>query len=367
MPLPFSNKPLNPAAAKPQAQGHMRTAARLGMIAVGALLVVAPSLWNSAQAQEAITVYTSRHYASDDVLFKKFSSQTGIAVNVVKSNDEPLLERLRSEGAASPADVLLLADASRLWKAEQDGFFQPSKSAILKKVIPASQQNNDLWYGLSSRARVIVVDPLRVRPEQVKTYADLAKPEFKGMVCARSSAHPYMLSLIGSQLESMGPAKAKAWAEGVVANLARAPKGGDTDQIKAIASGECAIALSNSYYYVRLMRSDKADEREAAAKTRLVWPNQDGAGAHMNVSGGGILKSAKNAANARRFLEFLASAEAQQEFATGNNEWPVVAGIALNNPELESLGKFKRDPMPVAKFASRQRDAAALADQVGWR
>ncbi len=348
----------------------------LGWATLGAtalLLVLAPGLMPSAQAQtkaqapSAITVYTSRHYASDEALFQKFTQQTGVAVNLVKSSDEPLLERLRSEGTASPADVLLLADAARLWKAEHEGMFQATQSALLKKTIPASQQNSDLWYGLTSRARVIVVDPTKVRPGQIKTYADLARPEFKGMVCTRSSAHPYMLSLIGSQMEAMGPAAAKAWAQGVVNNLARAPKGGDTDQIKAIASGECAIALSNSYYYVRLMRSEKADERALAAKTQLIWPNQEGAGTHMNVSGGGILKSSKNVANARRFLEFLASPTSQQEFATGNNEWPVVAGIALNNPELESLGSFKRDPMPVARFAARQREAAALADQVGWR
>lgn len=317
--------------------------------------------------ERVLNLYTARHYSSDEALYAAFTKQTGIKINVVTAGDEPLLERLRSEGNASPADVLLLADASRLERAAQEGLFAPVQSKALEQAIPAALRNQNLWFGFTTRARVIVVDPLRVNPEQVKTYADLAKPAFKGMVCSRTAAHPYMLSLISAQIAHLGPEKAKAWAQGVKNNLARPPKGGDTDQIKAVASGECAIAITNTYYYARLMRSKKPEDRQVAAKTRLVWPDQDGVGTHVNISGGGLVKSAPNRAHAQAFLEFLASPEAQAQFAEANNEWPARSGVKTNNPELESLGTFKADPMPVAQYASKVRAAQELVDQVGWR
>lgn len=325
---------------------------------------LAPSLQAS---EKVLNLYTARHYSSDDALYASFTQKTGIRVNVVTTSDELLLQRLRSEGKASPADVLLLADASRLDRAAQEGFFDPVNSPALERAIPASLRNQNLWFGFTTRARVLVVDPLRVKPEQLKTYADLANPAFKGMVCTRSAAHPYMLSLVGSQIAHQGIEKARAWAQGVKNNLARPPKGGDTDQVKAVASGECAIAVTNTYYYARLMRSSKPEDRQVAAKTRLVWPDQAGAGTHINISGGGVLKTAPNKANALAFLEFLASPEAQAQFAEANNEWPARQGVTINNPELESLGRFKADPMPVAQFAGQVRAAQELVDQVGWR
>lgn len=352
-----------PRTMNPPRRASLQTLALYAALA-SSLLGLTPSLHAS---EKVLNLYTARHYSSDETLYASFTKQTGIQVNVVTAGDEPLLERLRSEGQASPADVLLLADASRLERATQEGLFIPVSSKVLEQAIPAALRNQNLWFGFTTRARVIVVDPLRVKPEQVKTYADLANPAFRGLICSRTAAHPYMLSLISAQIVHMGPEKAKAWAQGVKNNLARPPKGGDTDQIKAVASGECAIAITNTYYFARLLRSKKPEDRAIAAKTRLVWPDQAGAGTHVNISGGGLLKTAPNKAHAQAFLEFLASPEAQAQFAEANNEWPARVGVKINNPELESLGRFKADPMPVAQYAAKVRAAQELVDQVGWR
>ncbi len=339
----------------------------VGLALLAALL--APGL-RQAQAQATagvLNLYTARHYSSDDVLYEKFTKATGIKVNVVSAGDEALLQRIKSEGAASPGDVLLLADASRLYAAEQDGLFQATQSASLEKAIPASLRSGNLWFGLTTRARVLVIDPARVKADSVKTYADLASPALKGLVCTRTASHPYMISLIASQAAHNGADKAEAWAKGVVANLARKPKGGDTDQIVAVASGECGVAVSNSYYYARLMRSSKPEDQAVVAKTKLIWPDQAGRGTHINISGGGTLKNAPNKDNARKFLEFLASKEAQTDFANGNNEWPVLAGLKADNPALKTLGDFKRDPQAIGDFAKQIRTAQQIADKTGWK
>jgi iron(III) transport system substrate-binding protein len=319
----------------------------------------------TAKAKE-LTLYTARHYSSDDALYAEFTRKTGIRVNVISAGDQPLIERLKSEGPASPADVLLLADAARLWAADQEGLFQPLGSKALEKAIPSDLRTTN-WVGLTTRARVLVIDPKRIKASDVQSYSDLARPEMKGLVCTRSGSHPYMLSLFGSLLVTQGPEKTEAWMKSVVSNLARPPKGGDTDQIRAVASGECGVAVSNSYYYARLMRSTKPADQEAIAKTQLIWPNQKMAGTHINISGGGIVKTAPNPTNGRAFLEFLASKETQAAFAEGNNEWPVVKGVVTNNPALDKLGAFKADPMPVEKFAAQQRLAQQLVDKTGWK
>lgn len=340
---------------------------RLVGLALLAALIATGLPQAQAQAPGSLNLYTARHYSSDDALYEKFTRATGIKVNVVSAGDEALLQRIKSEGAASPGDVLLLADASRLYAAEQDGLFQPTSSQLLQKAIPSSLRSGSLWFGLTTRARILVIDPARVKPETIKTYADLASPALKGLVCTRTASHPYMISLIASQAAHLGADQAEAWAKGVVANLARKPKGGDTDQIKAVASGECGVAVSNSYYYARLMRSTKPEDRAVIAKTKLVWPDQAGRGTHINVSGGGTLKNAPNQENARKFLEFLASKEVQADFADGNNEWPVVAGVKTNNPALKSLGAFKRDTQAIADFARQIRSAQQIADKTGWK
>jgi iron(III) transport system substrate-binding protein len=290
------------------------------------LLVVALALAAcTAFAQEkVVNLYSARHYQTDEALYANFTKATGIKINRIEAGDEALLERLANEGANSPADVVLLVDAARLAKAQQAGLFQPVQSAELTSKIPAHLRAPDgSWYAFSTRARVIVYNKANVKAQDVDTYEELADAKNKGKVCTRSGSHPYQLSLAASLIEHMGEAKAEEWARGMVANMARPPRGGDTDQIMGVASGECGVALSNSYYVARLMRSTKPEEQAAIAKVGVVWPNQDTRGTHVNISGGAVAKSAKNRDNAVKFLEYLASDEAQVYFANGNNEWPV--------------------------------------------
>ena len=321
-----------------------------------------------SQAQEAmLNLYTARHYQTDEALYTNFTKRTGIRINRIEGGEDALFERIKTEGANSPADVFITVDIGRIWKAEQAGIFEAVKSNVLDSRIPASFRDpGNRWFGFSARARVIVYNKAMVKPGEIKNYEDLADPRWKGKLCTRSSSHPYMLSLIASMVAHLGEAKAEAWLKGVRANLARDPKGGDTDQIRAAAVGECAIAVTNQYYFVRMLRG-KPDERQAAEKLAVVFPNQDNRGTHMNISGGGMLRNAPHKDAARRFLEYLASDEAQAYFANGNNEWPVVAGVKLNNPELESLGKFKQDSINVATLGQNQTLAQMLSDRVGYK
>jgi iron(III) transport system substrate-binding protein len=319
-----------------------------------------------------LNLYSARHYQTDEALYKDFTAATGIKVNLLEAGDEALLERLRSEGKSSPADVVLMVDAARLWRAQIDGLFQPINSAILKKKIPAQLQGKDdgqgaQWFGFSTRARVLVINKTGVNPTQIQTYEDLAKPEFKGKVCTRSGSHPYMLSWIGSMSEHLGEAKTLQWATAVVGNFARKPRGGDTDQIKAVANGECAIAVTNTYYLVRLMRSDKPEDKAIMQNIQIIWPNQKTTGTHFNVAGGAVAKNAPNRDGAIKFLEYLASDSAQRYFAEGNNEWPSVVGLKVNNPALYSLGEYKADTTPLASIGRAQVLAQRIVDKAGWR
>jgi iron(III) transport system substrate-binding protein len=344
-----------------------------GLRAVVACAIVGGSLsiWHDAHAQageKVLNLYSARHYQTDEALYANFTQQTGIKINRIELGDEPLLQRLKSEGANSPADVVLLVDAARLWRAQIDGLFQPTQSKLLQERIPAQWRSNDnTWYGFSSRARTIFFDPSKVKAEDVDTYAELADPKNKGKVCTRSGSHPYMLSLIGSIAEHEGEAKAEAWAKGVVANMARPPRGGDTDQIRAVAAGECAIALSNTYYWVRLLRSSDAKDKDVVAKVRMVWPDQKGVGTHMNISGGAVARYAPNRDNAVKFLEYLSSPEAQQYFANGNNEWPLAVGTKLTNAELASLGSAKQDTLSISSVGKGQLAAQRILDRAGYR
>lgn len=317
---------------------------------------------------KVLNLYSSRHYNTDEALYSNFTKQTGIKVNRIEAPEDALLERLRNEGAASPADVLITVDAGRLWRAEQLGLFQPVKSAVLDARIPAPlRQPDGLWFGFSTRARVIVYAKDSVKPGDIRNYEDLADPKWKGKVCMRSSASMYNLSLMSSLVGHLGEPKAEAWAKGVVANFARAPKGGDTDQIKALAAGECALSLVNTYYYVRMLKATKPDERAAIERVGMVWPNQDGRGTHVNISGAGLMKSAPNREAGVKFLEYLASDEAQRYFANGNNEFSVVGSVSVDNPELASIGKFKPDAQNVSVFGKNQAAAQKVYDRAGWR
>ena len=320
-----------------------------------------------ASAEEKVlNLYSARHYQTDEALYTNFTAKTGIRINRIEGKEDELLERIRNEGANSPADVLLTVDAARLAKAHELGLFAPVTSKVLEARIPAHLRTED-WFSFSTRGRVIVYRKGSVNPDDVKSYDDLAKPALKGKLCSRSGSHPYNLSLGASIIAHQGEAKAEEWARGVVANFARTPKGGDTDQIKAVAAGECQVALSNTYYVARLMRSTKPEEQKMMEKVGVVWPNQATTGTHINVSGGGVLKHAPHKAAALSFLEYLASDEAQRHFADGNNEWPAVASVKLNNPALTALGTFKPDDLNVGELAKNAAKAQKLYDRAGWR
>ncbi len=335
------------------------------------LALAAVSFGASAQ-EKVLNVYSARHYQTDEALYGGFTKQTGIKINRIEADDNALLERLKNEGANSPADVILMVDAARLWQAESQGLFQPVKSAVLAQRIPANLQGREAgkdpqWFGFSTRARAIVYNKADVKAADVDTYAKLADPKNKGKVCTRSGSHPYMLSLIGSMIEQKGEAATEAWAKGMVANMARAPKGGDTDQIKAVASGECGVALTNSYYFVRLLRSTKPEDKDVISKVGYIWPDQAGSGTHVNVAGAGVARNAPHKAEAIQFLEYLASDQAQDYFASGNNEWPAVKSAKINNPALDSLGSFKAENVSIAAIGRNQVTAQKILDRAGYK
>jgi iron(III) transport system substrate-binding protein len=350
----------------------MKKLFRIKSLVAGALLAsiaVAGLYATTAVAQDkVVNLYSARHYSTDEALYSNFTKATGIKINRLDGGEDALLTRIKAEGANSPADVFLTVDAGRLWTADQDGVFAPIQSKLLTERIPAAYRlASNTWFGFSTRARPILVDKLKIKVGEITTYEDLADPKWKGQICTRSGSHVYMLSLLSSIIENDGAAKAEEWAKGVNANLARQPKGGDTDQIKAVAAGECSIALANTYYIARMLKSDKADERAMMERLRVVWPNTNGRGVHMNVSGGGVLKNAPNKDNAIKFMEYLASDEAQGYFANGNNEWPVVASAKVKNDALDSLGAFKPDPLNMIALGKNQRLAQEIINRVGYK
>ena len=360
---------------------HLPARYRLGgNRTLAALLLAATTLaatlaGTPARAQETVlNLYSARHYPTDEALYSGFTKATGIRIQRVDADDAGILARLRAEGAASPADVILLVDAARLWRAEVDGMFRPVKSPVLEKAIPAHLRakptdEGTAWFGLSTRARVLVYDKARVPRADVDTYEKLAAPVNKGRVCTRSGAHPYNLSLFGSMVEHIGPQKTEAWLKGLVDNMARAPKGGDTDQIRAVAAGECGVALTNTYYLARLMRSAKPEDKAVAERVGVVFPNQGSWGTHLNIAGGAVARHAKNAAAAVKFLEYLASPEAQNHFANGNNEWPAAAGVNFDNPALKAMtgGSFKSELVPVSRVGMNQVAVQQMLDRVGFK
>ena len=333
-----------------------------------AVLAVLASASAVAQDNKVLNLYSSRHYQTDEALYNNFTRQTGIRINRIEAGEDALIERIRNEGARSPADVLITVDAGRLWRAEQLGFFQPVKSAVLDARIPASlREPGGLWFGFSLRARLIAYNKATVKPAEVPAYESLAEPKWKGRICMRSSTNVYNLSLMGAMIDHLGEAGAEKWAQAVRGNLAHDPKGGDTDQLKSVAAGECDVTISNQYYYARLQRSGKPEERAIAEKVGVVFPNQSSWGAHVNISGAGVMKHAPNREAAVKFLEYLASDEAQRYFAEGNNEWPVVAGVNIDNAVLKALGEFRRDTLNVAVLGRNQPGSQKIYDRVAWK
>lgn len=319
-----------------------------------------------AAEEKVLNLYSARHYQTDEKLYENFTKQTGIKINRIEAKEDELLERIKNEGANSPADVFLTVDAARLAVAHELGLFAPVKSKLLESRIPANLRTDD-WFSFSTRARVIVYNKAAVKAADVQNYEDLADPKLKGKFCSRSGSHPYNLSLMSAIIAHQGEAKAEQWARGLVANFARAPKGGDTDQIKAVAAGECGVTISNTYYVARIMRSDKPEDKKTMEAVGVIWPNQKSYGTHINVSGGGMLKTAPHKEAAVKFLEYLASDDAQRYFADGNNEWPVVAGLKFANPALDNLGKFKADALPVGSLAMYRTKAQVVFDRAGFR
>jgi iron(III) transport system substrate-binding protein len=274
---------------------------------------------------------------------------------------------MQAEGEASPADVFITADAGALWRVQNAGLLQPVQSETLNAAIPANLRDPEgRWFGFSRRARIVAYDQARVQPADVDTYEDIASPRFRGQLCVRSADSVYNLSLVGALIEAWGPDRARQWVEGVVANMARPPEGGDRDQIRAVGAGVCQIALTNSYYYIRLASGDDAADREITTRVKLAFPSLDGQGAHVNISGAGVAANAPNRANAIRFLEYLASAEVQTHVSQNNNEYPASPNVPVPAP-VDAYADFQAHPMPVSAYGPRQAEALAMMSAAGWR
>jgi iron(III) transport system substrate-binding protein len=320
-----------------------------------------------AQNNGEVNLYTARHYDSDLPLYEQFEKETGIRINRIEGNADQLIARMQSEGANSPADLFITADAGALWRAQQRGLFQPIQSGVLAERVPENlREPRGNWYGFSRRARIVAYDPQKVRPGEVDSYDKLASPRFKGKLCVRSADSVYNLSLVGALIEAWGPEKTNQWVRGVVANMARPPEGGDRDQIRAVGAGVCEVALTNSYYFIRMANGEEARDRDIAGRLRLAFPNLGGKGAHVNISGGGLAANAPNRENAVRLLEFFASPEVQQHIARNNNEFPASPGVEAPAP-VNAYANFQAHPMPVASFAARQPEAQSMMSRAGWR
>jgi iron(III) transport system substrate-binding protein len=326
----------------------------------GVILALAGPVW----AQE-VNVYSSRHYDSDDQLYRNFTEATGIEVNRIEGEADELIARMKAEGANSPADVFLTVDAGRIWLADREGLLQPVESELLESRIPSHLRHPEgHWFGFSQRARLIYYSTERVE-EPPQTYMDLADPKWEGRICIRSSSNIYNLSLMSAMIEHHGPEEAKAWAEGVLNNLAREPAGGDTDQLLGIVSGECDIAVANSYYYLRALTEEVEGLSGETDKIGVVFPNQSTTGTHVNVAAAGVAANAPNEENAIEFLEYLASRDAQEFLANQNNEYPAVPGVPLGEAPAQ-LGLFRQDTLNLSVLGENQPEAQAIFNEVGF-
>lgn len=312
-----------------------------------------------------VNLYSSRHYDTDLALYEDFTRETGIRVNRIEADADALIERIQSEGEFSPADLLITVDAGRLWRAEEAGILAPVESELLTARLPDYLRHPDgLWFGLSTRARVIIYNKAAGEPEGLTTYADLTDPSLRGAICVRSSSNIYNISLLSSIIANQGADAAESWARGIVRNFARTPQGNDTAQIEAVAAGECRISIVNSYYLARYAKED-AENPELLDAIGVIFPDQDGNGTHINISGAGLLKTAPNRENAIRFLEYLTEEQAQQYFANGNNEYPAVSGVKASSA-VESLGEFIPDTLNAAEIGKNQAEAVRIFDRAGW-
>ena len=342
----------------------MRTSLKAVLVATTAIVTTATGV--AAQTGGELNLYSSRHYDTDERLYSDFTEQTGIVINRIEGDADELIARMQAEGVNSPADVLLTVDTSRLERAKDAGILQSIDSDVLEARIPASLQDSDnQWFGFSQRARIIFYDKTDVTNPPLD-YVSLADPAYEGMVCHRSSTNVYSQTLLASVIENHGEEAAKEWAQGVVNNFARDPQGGDTDQLRGLVSGECDIAISNTYYFARALRTE-VDGLGAAELENIGWvfPAQNAEGAHMNLSGGGVAVAAPNRENAILFLEYLASDQAQQYFSAGNDEYPAVPGVGLS-PSVAALGLFRPDAVDLSAVAKNLPAAQRIFNEVGW-
>lgn len=330
-------------------------------------LIALMTLPPSAMSDDEVNLYSARKEELIKPLLDRFTAQTGTRVNLVTGKADALLKRLQSEGINSLADLLITTDAGRLHRAKEAGVTQAVETQTLTAAIPESYRDpQGHWFGLSLRARPILYVKNEVDPATLSTYEALAGSEWKGRICIRSSSNIYNQSLVASLIAADGAERTEAWAKGLVGNLARPPKGGDRDQIKAAAAGQCDIAVANTYYLAGMLRSKDESQRAAAERLAVFWPNQDGRGVHVNVSGAAVTKSARNKDAAVKLLEFLASDEAQQWYAESNGEYPVRAGVPVSET-LAAWGEFKPDALSLARLGELNGEALRLMDRAGWK
>ncbi len=321
----------------------------------------------SENEDQVVNVYTHRHYESDQELFRMFEEETGIKVQVINSNADELIQKMSMEGEQSPADVLITVDAGRLTRAKDQGLLQSINSGILEKSVPSHLKDEDNhWFGLTKRARIIAYVKDRVKPEELSTYEDLATNKWNDRILIRSSENIYNQSLLASIIAHDGEEEAKSWAQGIVENMGRTPRGGDRDQVKAIVAGEGDVAVVNSYYVGNMLNSSDPEEVATAEKIGIFFPNQDGRGTHINVSGAGVAKYAPNKENAIRFIEFLVSEEAQKIFANSNYEYPVLGGLEPA-ATLKEWGDFKEDTLNLTVLGDNNKQAVLIFDEAGWK
>ena len=319
-----------------------------------------------AMAEGELNLYSSRHYDTDERLYSDFTEATGITINRIEGNADELIARMEAEGDNSPVDVFLTVDTVRITRAKEMGLLQSIESDVLEARIPAYLRDEDnQWFAFSQRARILFYDKTDVTNPPA-TYQDLANPEYEGLVCIRSSSNVYTQNIVAALVAHLGEEATLEWAKGVVNNFARDPQGGDTDQLRGIASGECDIAMSNTYYYARALRvGDSTMSAEDLANIGWVFPNQNDIGAHMNISGGGVAANAPNRENAIAFLEYLTSEQAQDYFSAGNDEYPAVPGVGLA-PSVAELGIFRPDTIALSDIAENIEAAQRILNEAGW-
>jgi iron(III) transport system substrate-binding protein len=333
------------------------------LLGLSLVLGVSPVYANDQE----VNVYSARKEALILPLLEKFKAETGIGFNLITAKADALLKRLESEGHSTPADLFITTDAGRLQRARQAGVLQPIQNEILNQRIPQNLRDpENYWFGLSQRARVIFYAAAKVSPDELSTYEALADDKWKKRICIRSSGNIYNQSLVASMIEARGVEKTETWAKGLVGNFARNPAGGDTDQLRAASAGLCDIAIANTYYFGRLVKSQKEKDQQVVKNLKVFWPNQNDRGAHVNVSGAGITKYAKHREAAERLLEFLVNPESQTWYGEVNNEYPVVSDAKIS-PLLNSFGNFKADTLNLSRLGENNRAAVELMDRAGWR